>query len=76
MSQTLKALNIDTLSVDERIALVTEIWNSIAVEPGAGLLSEGQRAELRNRAAEHAANPDDVIPWEQAKAAALKRIGK
>ena len=38
------------------------------------LLSENQREELERRAAEDDAAPDDVIPWEQVKAAALGRL--
>ena len=32
MSQTLKSLGIDQLSVAQRIVLVEEIWDSIAAE--------------------------------------------
>jgi putative addiction module component (TIGR02574 family) len=39
-------------------------------------LSEGKREELKRRMADHAANPDDVVPWEQVQADALARFGK
>jgi putative addiction module component (TIGR02574 family) len=39
-------------------------------------LSEEQKQELRRRAAEHEANPEDAIPWEQVKAEALARFRK
>jgi putative addiction module component (TIGR02574 family) len=76
MSPTLKALGIDQLSVEERIALVQEIWDSIAADMEATPLTGAQRAELERRLADHEANPDDVIPWEQIQAEALARFQK
>ena len=74
MAPTLQALGIDRMSVEDRIALATAIWDSIAAEPHPPLLTETQRRELERRLADHAANPDDVVPWEQVKAEALARF--
>ena len=74
MAPTLQALGIDRMSVEDRIALATAIWDSIAAEPHPPLLTEAQRLELERRLADHAANPEDVIPWEQVKAEALARF--
>jgi putative addiction module component (TIGR02574 family) len=74
MAVTMKDLGIDRLSVEERLALVQEIWDSIAAEPGRTHLSDAQRRELERRLAEHAANPGDVVSWEQVKAEALARF--
>jgi putative addiction module component (TIGR02574 family) len=74
MAPTLQALGIDRMSVAERIALATAIWDSIAPEPYPPLLTEAQRLELERRLADHAANPKDVVPWEQVKAEALARF--
>ena len=68
MSASLKSLGIDRLSVEERITLVEEIWDSIALDSAALRLTDAQRAELDRRLAEHEANPDDVVPWEDVKA--------
>lgn len=76
MPPTLQDLGIDRLSVDDRIALAQAIWESLADEPRPSTLTEAQRAELRVRLAEHAANPDDVVPWEQVQAEALARWTK
>jgi len=73
---TLEALGIDRLSVAERITLVQEIWDSIGADPGQVPLTEAQRQELDRRAADDDANPDDTIPWDQAKAEALARWSK
>ncbi len=68
-----QSLGIDRLTRDQRIALVQEIWATIAAEPYQPLLTDAQRQELERRVAEDDANPDDVIPWEQVKAQALSR---
>jgi putative addiction module component (TIGR02574 family) len=71
MSPTLESLGIDRLSRDERLALVQEIWNTIASDQGPPLLSESQRAELARRIAEDDAAPERVVPWDQVKAETL-----
>ena len=76
MAPTLQALGIDRMSVEDRIALTTAIWDSIAAEPHQPLLTEPQRLELDRRLADHAANPEDVVPWEQVKAVALARFNR
>jgi putative addiction module component (TIGR02574 family) len=76
MSPTLKALGIDRLTVEQRIELAREIWESIEAEPHTPLLTEAQRQELERRLADHQANLGNVIPWEQIKAEALARFQK
>jgi putative addiction module component (TIGR02574 family) len=65
-SQVLSAAN--SLSIDDRIRLVEAIWEGIEGEAPMPELTEAQKQELDRRLAEHEANPDDVIPWEQVKA--------
>ena len=74
MSVSLKSLGIDRLSVEERLALVEELWDSIAESSADLPLTEAQRAELERRLAEHEAHPDDVIPWEEIKASITARL--
>jgi putative addiction module component (TIGR02574 family) len=74
MSPTLQALGIDRLSIDERIALVQEIWDSIAAEIESSPLTQVQGREVDRRLAAHQANPQAAIPWEQVEAAALARL--
>jgi putative addiction module component (TIGR02574 family) len=76
MVATVKSLGIDRLPREQRIDLVQEIWDTIAAEQLAPLLSEAQRQELVRRVAEDDAAPDDVIPWEQVKAQTLARLQK
>jgi len=76
MSPILQALGIDQMNIDERIALANAIWDSIGEQSHSPLITEPQRQELERRLTEHQANPNDVIPWEQIRADALKRFQK
>jgi putative addiction module component (TIGR02574 family) len=68
MTPTMKALRIDRLSVAERIALVQEIWDSIAAEDAAPDLTDAQRQELDRRIARLDADPGNVLTWDEIKA--------
>lgn len=76
MTAILQQLGIDRMTVAERIALAQEILDSVVAEQPRAPLSEAKRRELDRRLADHAANPADVVPWEQVEAAALKRFGQ
>lgn len=76
MGALLKSLGIDRLSVAERLALVEDLWDSIAEESAAASLTDAQRAALDRRLAEYAANPDDVVPWEDVKATITARLSR
>jgi len=76
MAASVKSLGIDQLTREERLALVQEIWDTIAREQQPPLLTEAQRQEIERRVAEDDANPEDVVPWEQVKAQALARFHK
>ena len=70
MASILRNLGIDRLSLDQRLDLMHEIWESISAEGGQNRISEARRNELETRLAEHIAAPGDVVPWEQIKAEA------
>ncbi len=76
MPTMIQTLGIDRLSRDERLALVQQIWDSIAVDQFPVLLDEAFRQELDRRVAEDDATPDDVIPWETVEAQTLARFKK
>jgi putative addiction module component (TIGR02574 family) len=57
-------LDFSHLTVAERIQLAQDLWDSVADAPEMLELTDAQRAELDRRLAEHRANPDDAIPWE------------
>lgn len=71
MHISLKSLGIEKLSVEERLALVEELWDSIAA---ATPLTDAQRAELDRRIADHEAHPDDVVSWEDVKSSIVARL--
>ncbi|MBW3541978.1 MAG: addiction module protein [Planctomycetes bacterium] len=52
------------LSVDERIQLVFDIWDSIAEDAGSLAPTDSQWREIERRLAAHRTNPDAAIPWE------------
>jgi putative addiction module component (TIGR02574 family) len=68
MAPTMKDLGIDQLSVAERLALVQEIWDSIAAAPEGVPLIESQKGELDRRLADLDANRDNVLTWEEIQA--------
>jgi len=68
MSQTLKALGIDQLSVAQRILLVEEIWDSIVAEAEDMPLTEAQKQDLEHRLAAYNENPNAGSSWEAVKA--------
>ena len=76
MAVSAKALGIDALPVAERVALVQEIWASIASEPESFPMSDAQRIELGRRVADDDANPDNVVPAEEVFANARARLAK
>ncbi len=73
MPTTMKTLGIERLSVEERIELARELWDSVEYEIERSPLTEAQRTELERRLADSIARPDAVIPWEEVKARALAR---
>ncbi|MGE3595242.1 MAG: addiction module protein [Dehalococcoidia bacterium] len=74
MAQTFHTLGIDRLSVADRIALVHDIWDSIAAEVEQTPLTDTEHREVERRLATHRANPEAAIPWEQVEAEALARL--
>ncbi len=62
------------LDVNEQIELVEAIWNGIVSQDASPSLTEAQITELDRRLADHIANPDDVIGWDEVKADALAKI--
>lgn len=61
------------LSVDERLRLVDDLWDSIAEDAPdeAFPVTPELAAELDRRLAEHEANPGDVVAWVDVRARLL-----
>ena len=62
------------LDIDEQIELAEAIWTGIVSRGLVPSLTEAQQSELDRRLADHLANPDDVIAWDDVKAAALAKF--
>lgn len=73
MTPTLQSLGIDRLSVEDRIRLVDEIWDSIAAETAGADIPQWHKDILEERLADLAANPEASVPWEEAMARILER---
>jgi putative addiction module component (TIGR02574 family) len=65
-----------SLTLPERLQLVEDLWDSIAVEAENLPLSDEQKAELDRREAEYRQNPCLASTWEEAKQRILARHGQ
>jgi putative addiction module component (TIGR02574 family) len=75
MAISLESLGWDRLGLDEKLALVSRLWDDIiaSVAP-CGRLSDAHRQELLRRIVNAQAHPADAAAWEQVLAATLKRL--
>ena len=76
MGVSIKTLGIDRLDVDERLALVEEIWATICADAKSFPLTDAQRAGLDRRVADDDSFPEDVVPWDKIKAEVRSRVGR
>jgi putative addiction module component (TIGR02574 family) len=58
---------LEKLPLHERLQLVEDLWDSIALETDNLAVPQWQKDELDRRAAAFAANPGSGIPWETAR---------
>jgi len=73
MPATMKELGLDDLSIEERLILAQELWDSVEWQMAKLPLTDAQRLELERRLADSIARPDAVTPWETIKARAMAR---
>jgi putative addiction module component (TIGR02574 family) len=52
-----------SLSVEDRLQLIEEIWDSLAATPEAIPVTDAQRRELARRRRAHARNPSAAKSW-------------
>ena len=57
----------DELSVDEQIDYVQDLWDWIAARPEDVPVPDWQKRAIEERLQQHAANPDEVVPWEEVR---------
>jgi len=59
------ALNLDSLSPEEKLRLLEEVWDSLAADPSRVPLADWQRRELDRRLDELEREGPTGIPWER-----------
>jgi putative addiction module component (TIGR02574 family) len=74
MAVNMANYGLDQLSVEDRLTLAQQLWDSIAEEMNRLPLSPAQQQEIDRRLAEHRTNPQAAIPWEQVEAEARARL--
>ncbi len=60
-------MNIQELSVSEKILLAEEIWDSVASEEKMIPLTDAQKAELNARLARYSVDPEAGDSWENVR---------
>ena len=65
MSMNKRGLDIASLTPDERLGLLEELWDSLAAAPEAIPLTEAQRAELDRRLDDLEREGPVGIPWDE-----------
>ena len=59
------ALNLNSLSPEEKLRLLEEVWDSLAADPATVPLTEWQRRELDRRLDEVDHEGPTGIPWQR-----------
>ena len=68
MTRTDTLKEIKSWSLDDRVELINEVWDSIADDNGIPKLTDDLRAEFDHRIAAYEADPGNVVSWEQIEA--------
>ena len=71
MSHPLPELNVEQLTVSQRLDLISLLWDSIPDSVDALPIPDWHRQELEKRLAAADAAPEAGIPWEQVQPIAL-----
>jgi putative addiction module component (TIGR02574 family) len=65
---------IKSLSIDERLAIVEAIWDSIVTDDVDNEVTQTERELIERRLAAYLARTNDAVAWEEVKARALDRV--
>ena len=68
-----REIDFTKLSIEERLQLVEDIWDSITRDTEALRLSDAQKAELDRRLDQYRQDPESAISWEQIREELNKR---
>lgn len=70
-----KIPEIQNLSVGEKWALLSELWDSLTNVTDVLEVPEGHKETLKQRLTEHEARPEEGSSWEDAKSRVTSRHG-
>jgi len=65
------SLDLERLTVAERLQLIEQVWDSLRQRAGELTLSGDERALIEARRAEHRADPTSAVEWEAVRAELL-----
>lgn len=65
MAVTMKQLGLDKLSMEDRLALLGELWDSVAPPWERYQLTEEQKKLFKARMTEMDCHPDKAMSWEE-----------
>ncbi len=72
---TIDFAQLRRLSVEERLQLVQDLWDSIAEDTPDLPLTDEQQLEIDRRIADHERDPSKAIPWDEAWEQLKARFG-
>lgn len=73
MQKSLPEMDIEQLSVAQRLELISQLWDSIPDTIEALPLPDWHREMIERRLASADASPESAIPWERVKARLRER---
>jgi putative addiction module component (TIGR02574 family) len=75
---TAKAIREQALALPpaERLSLMQDLWDSLEIDDASLPLSAGHARIIDERLAADEANPNAVVSWEEAKAAARRAVAE
>ena len=65
------SLDLEQLTVGERLQLIEQVWDSLRQRAGVLGLSQDERVLMEARRAEHRADPTSAVEWESVRAELL-----
>ena len=68
MPNSISEIDIEQLSMPQRLDLIARLWDSIPDSIDALPIPDWQRQEIEKRVASADAAPDQAIPWEEVRA--------
>ena len=74
MQADIHTLGISSMSVEERLALVHAIWDSIAESTSGVPLSDAQLELVKQRAEKHRGGREPTLSWDEVKRRSVERL--